>query len=146
MHRLSSSTCLVLALLGLLGSAGCRGAKLPPTFKAGGTVLMNGVPVEGATVIFRAQDHPKLASGVTDAQGKFTLVTDGAGDGAFAGEHIVLVAKYEDDLAAKPDPNLPALPPGKKNVLPLKYNDANKSPLKQTVTKEGPNDFKIELK
>jgi hypothetical protein len=57
-----------------------------------GTVTLNGTPVEGAAVMFVSGQGGHVATGVTDARGRFTLQTANR-PGAVAGEHRVTVVK-----------------------------------------------------
>ena len=50
-----------------------------------GVVLFNGKPLEGAGVTFTNSTAGVTAYGQTDAEGKFTLTTFTAGDGAAPG-------------------------------------------------------------
>jgi hypothetical protein len=75
-------------LLLLVISTGCGGPKLAPV---SGIVTAGGDPVNGVKVVFYPKptdDNPvpgPYASGVTDSQGKFTLVSRGGRNGACLG-------------------------------------------------------------
>lgn len=146
---------LGMSLVILIG--GCSGGgDLPPLHPATGTVLYNGEAVEGAAVVFRTKvdDKNYVATGTTDAQGKFELSTSGE-PGAVAGTYTVTVSKKKSEggeseslsmeeaaeQAEKGESNEPKVT----NELPEKYGDPNQSDLKKEVTAEGPNDFKLEL-
>ncbi len=82
----------------LLGAAGCSGANFPPTYAVTGVVKYQGKPVEGATVILVPGDAAvRSASGVTDAEGNFSVTTyfDAAHQpgGAMSGRYTVTVVK-----------------------------------------------------
>jgi hypothetical protein len=128
---------------------------------ASGVVSYQGQPLVGAQVSFLNDKSPRVASGVTDAQGKFTLETFDPGDGALVGEHRVSVAKVkgaaELSSASAADPSaaygagMAAAASGKmatlqKNELPVKFANPASSGLTATVSKEGPNEFKFDLK
>src|SRR5438105_276136 len=74
-------------------SCGGPSVKLNPVE---GTVIYKGQPLEGATVSFHPQapdkPNPTPSTGVTDAEGKFTLKT-GDYDGAPAGDYVVTLIK-----------------------------------------------------
>ena len=111
------------------------------TLAVTGTVTYRGQPVEGARVMFIPQNS-RPASGLTDAQGRFTPCSVFApDDGAVLGEHVVCIAK------AIPDPNDKSGSPYRKSrsLLPEGYATPMKSPLKALVTAEGPNDFRFDL-
>ena len=145
----------------LIALVGCGGAERPDTVPVSGTVLYNGEPVAGATVSFRASGAPRAAWGVTDAQGRFERSTFGTGDGAVVGEHVVTVIKVDpastadqpqDSMAALNDPaalvdmqRQAAGQSGPKSLLPKRYASPASSPLKETVTRDGPNSFTFAL-
>ena len=94
------------------------------------------------------------ASGITDSQGKFSLTTHVANDGAPAGDYMVGIAKFEtskvdvgegspgDANYRPPAGNAP--PP--KNLLPVTYQEPSPNGLSATVKAEGPNEFQFDLK
>jgi hypothetical protein len=125
-----------------------------------GVVLYQDKPVVGATVAFRNDTSPRVASGVTDAQGKFHLTTFENLDGAVLGEHEVTVTKttanpemagasaenptaaYGAGMAAAAAGNTEAIA---KHELPTKYGDLATTDLKATVVKDKPNEFTFKL-
>jgi hypothetical protein len=133
--------------------AGCGGPSNPATAPAGGTIVYNGAPVEGAMVSFQPQDTPRPATGTTDAQGEFTLSTYGQGDGAIPGNYNVIVTKTsgsagtegmdEDALLASPEAM--GTEEEAKALLPAKYAVAASSGLTARVEAGKENDFKFEL-
>ena len=65
-----------LCLIGLAAFTGCRKGSSLPTVDVTGTVLLDGEPVEGATVVFQpTSEGGNGASGVTNAEGVYTLTT-----------------------------------------------------------------------
>jgi hypothetical protein len=152
--RLLGLVCLV-ALLGGCGEAG------PTLYPAGGTVTYKGEALDGATVTFSCDEANTVATGKTDAQGRFELSTYKRGEGAAAGKHTVTVSKVKvsapsgpptmemskdqkvmDDIMGGGFP--PELVPPESEI-PEKYNDAARPILEFTVSAEASNDFKIEL-
>ena len=101
---LSPRVVVVLCLGSSLLTAGCSGggdgAERKPTVKVSGTIKMAGGPVADAVVTFSPQEGQPVAFGRTDSQGKYTLTTYEAGDGAVAGKYIVLVTKSSSGGAA----------------------------------------------
>ncbi len=151
---------LSLAVIVLPGFAGCGGGG-PAVETVTGVVLLDGKPVDGATVSFVPAGGGMFASGLTAADGTFTLSTaaPGAtpGAGAVAGEYAVTIMKMASTEAAKTDdpndPNYDPLAsvsenpdrPTKSNYLvPRDYGNATTSGLKATVAK-GRNELKFEL-
>jgi len=160
----------VAATVALVLVLGCsRGPSRPKTYPVSGTVTMNGQPVEGARVVFvpksaaagapgsagGAQPQgPQVATGETDAQGRYQLGTFAKGDGAIPGEYLVKVFKYPTptvqtgtgggDEDYRPPEEGAAPPPAAKNLLPEKYANENTSGLSFTVEPKA-NTFDIQL-
>jgi len=129
----------VLLCVSLVLTPGC-GDSRPETFQVTGTVTCRGKPLEGALVMF-VPKGTRPASGKTDAEGRFTLLSFKPGDGAVVGEHTVCIAK------SVPDPNDKGGSPYPKmiSLLPDRYATPVKSPLRAVVTEEGPNDFQFDV-
>ncbi|RMF39873.1 MAG: hypothetical protein D6753_12765 [Planctomycetota bacterium] len=150
-------------LLGLLAVtlAGCGGSSLP-TVPVTGKVLVDGQPMEGVSVVFNPVDASgRAASGVTDAEGKFTLTTEVNGDGALPGSYKVAISKYlvaDDNLPEEVNPDDEAsmdaiygsLDTSKeqanKPLIDPMYSDPNGSGLTAEVKKDGENYFEFEVK
>jgi len=87
---------LVLSTLLLAMLIGCSngGGESLDTVKVSGLVKLNGAPLAGATVTFAPADKTgRTAVGLSDAEGKFTLTTVTAGDGALPGSYHVGIRK-----------------------------------------------------
>jgi hypothetical protein len=103
-----------------------------------GKVLFKGQPAEGAQVVFRPPNEDPNAKpqpnpyGDVRADGSFTLRTEPYGDGAPAGDYIVMISWY-----TRSDPEDPLT---SKSKLPAKYADPTNPILKSTV-KEGSNEL-----
>ena len=150
--------------------SGC-GPKLPPTKPVTGTVLYQGKPLEGATVLFmrgsRNIAEGEMALGKTDANGRFELTSDFGSEteakGAVVGQYEVTIskkvpppgiseAKYQAMVEAanriaqtgsSVPPNMQ--PPALVEMLPPQYSMVGKTKLKADVTAAGPNDFEFKL-
>jgi hypothetical protein len=119
-----------------------------------GVVLLDGQPVEGATVLFSPDAGGTAgglpAAGRTDSKGTFRLNAAGGakfGAGTKIGEYIVTVTKQDHDPVPPPDPNgPPSGPPNVKvwDVLPVVYKHAVTTPLRATV-KKGKNTYRFDL-
>ena len=121
-----------------------------------GVVVLDGKPVEGATVFFSpaaggGADDPGLpAAGRTAADGGFRLNAGGGatpGAGTKVGEYVVTVIKQEPDPV--PPPGFTASSPTVKEIevrdlLPAVYKLGATSPLRATV-KPGRNTYRFEL-
>lgn len=160
--QIIGSICAGLVTVSILGCG--ESVETPDTFPVSGAVTYNGDPVVGARVAFQAEGAPRVAEGVTNAEGKFQLTTFELNDGAVPGEHKITVTKVEgesqpagDMEAMLEDPNAMAQMGGEdqdankdgksagpKNLLPEKYSNFNSTPLKETVAEEK-NNFNLLL-
>ena len=150
--------CLTLAVvvaLGAIGLAGCGGSTMPKVYPATGTVIWKGEPLADATVSF-VPSVGAPSDGKTDAQGKFTIMTNGK-PGARAGACKVTVSKF-----AGAAPSMPAAPKPEdmmkmyekkkkgeveKGEIPAKFGRPDTSGLSAEVTTEGAkNVFTFDLK
>ena len=114
----------VALLLPLVNGCGKKGPKLYPV---GGKVVFENVVPEGATVVFQpvnADSSALMPSGTVDGEGRFRLITHPHGDGAPAGDYIVLITWYPPDARQKENA---------KNQLPQRYADATQPILHATV-------------
>ncbi|MCA8998568.1 MAG: carboxypeptidase regulatory-like domain-containing protein [Planctomycetaceae bacterium] len=144
---------------------GCSGGSDPnrkPTHPVSGTVKMGDAPVGQASVTFSPVQGQPVATARTDAEGKFTLTTYEAGDGAAAGNYKVLVSKSGGSPAKEsspqsvhdaistggPPPSAHSGPsaPGDGSSLPQQYAGSETTPLTATVEegKENVFDFQLE--
>lgn len=125
-------------LLSALLASGCGQSETVPVQ---GTLMFKGKPAENAEVMFNAKKG-RLATGVTNAEGKFTLSTAKLNDGAMPGEYIVTLGEYypPDKPPAMPRDGGP-LP----TRFPPQYGDPSKSPLTATVERGKENVFDFEV-
>lgn len=136
-------------------AAGCGGGgKLPKTVTAQGIVLLDGLPVQDATVSFISETNSYHATGITNSEGKFTLSAFTQKSGAVPGDYKVEVNKTvvsgnnlptesESGAAASEGENQ-AL-----NIsfgLPPHYASFTTSQLVATIPETGTSDLKLELK
>jgi len=151
-------TCVVG--LGALFAVGCSTSSGPDTAEVSGTITLDGEPLEGMEVNFYCTEHDFLATGLTGADGKYTLYS-----GAAVGENKVWVLKSNanvGDPAAGVDPEEnPEADPAQMeamsgatgadigatedNTVPAKFSDPDKSVLKYSVAAGGTDsaDFKL---
>lgn len=160
MRLASHAAPAVLRRMVILGSllvlvSGCGGAPEGPTlYPVKGKVTLEGQPVPNATVMFQPSSGP-VATGVTDANGEFTLKT-GAQEGAVAGTHQVsVVATAGEKVMENPSPDdLAALstdpkqkPAEPKSLIPERYSKFETSQLTATVSEDASqNNITLELK
>ena len=120
--------------------AGCSKSD---TVDVTGTVTMSGKPAENVQVTFNPKGAARMATGVTDANGRFALSTAKPNDGAMPGEYVVTLGEYYPPGKPPPLPPRGGLLPSR---FPPKYGDPGQSPLTATVAPEGKNDFPFDVK
>jgi hypothetical protein len=141
--------CLLGFLVGCGGGGGDRWSQdRPATVPAGGTVLYNQKPVEGASVTFIPQGHDHGAVGRTDASGRFQLQTFAPNDGAVPGEFKVTVRKVE--VAGAGEEDAPEFDEDTRKgeeqfLVPEKYAAAESTDLTVTIPDGGNRDITLEL-
>jgi len=118
-------------------AAGC-GPGRPKTVPVTGVVTLDGKAVEGAGVMLSPEAGGRPASGTTDKEGKFTLKTFEAGDGALPGKHLISVTRKTTTgfLADEDGLSGGIAPEGVKEtwIVPKKYSDCKTSGLTVEVT------------
>ena len=127
-----------------VAAIGCGGVDdAPKTVAVTGVVTYQGKPMPNLSVGF-IPETGMLASGMTDAEGRFEMTTSAPGDGAIPGLHKVAINFVPDQV-----PEMPGFP-GSENApvspIPTKYADASTSGLTATVDKDpSKNDFTFDL-
>ncbi|RMG00044.1 MAG: hypothetical protein D6741_07465 [Planctomycetota bacterium] len=148
---------LALGCVAMFAIVGCESKKTLPTVPVTGQILLDGQPLEGATVTFHPVEREGRysANGKTDAEGKFTLTMVGvpaeeyavpAGSGVLPGEYYVGIIKNEaensmeglsddeiEEMEAAQGDN-PYAEDNIKHIVPPKYNQPRRSGIKVTVT------------
>lgn len=134
---------------------GC-GPRGPAVEMVEGVVLLDGKPVEGATIFFSPAPTDgegqagMPAAGRTGPDGTFRLNAVGGartGAGTKVGEYVITVLKQVGDPLPGRDPGNPPTAPADtrvRDVLPTIYKTGATSPLRATV-KQGKNTFRFEL-
>ncbi|PQO46199.1 carboxypeptidase-like regulatory domain-containing protein [Blastopirellula marina] len=116
----------------------------PPVYPASGYILLDGKPVEKATVTFQPDD-PEGRGGyaTTDSNGYFEAQTYEPGDGLTAGKHLVAIQKTAFvDKAGNIVEEIRE--PGsaiEKSFLPKKYASFEKSEIEVEIKADGENDL-----
>ncbi len=126
----------------VLCAAACLGCTQSDTVPVTGVVLLNGQPAAQAEVLLNPKTG-RMASGVTDDQGRFSVSTAKPNDGAVPGEYIVTLFEYY------PPDKPPKMPPAGQPLpsrFPPQYADPAKSPLTVTIERGKKNDFTFEVK
>lgn len=151
---IATSRILACSLVAALACGCGRGG--PRVEMVEGVVVLDGVPVEGATVFFSpASSHGDAgqglpAAGRTGVNGGFTLNAGGGarpGAGTKAGDYVVTIVKQEADgipasYAPGQEPDLSKIEV--RDLLPTLYKLGETSPLRATV-KPGRNVYRFEL-
>jgi hypothetical protein len=132
-------------------SAGCSESNSLGTVPVTGKVTYKGQAVEGATVSFMGEGDARPATAVTAANGSYELMTLDY-RGAMPGNYAVVVRKMEIPAESVQPVSMEEAvkinsrpPPRPKELLPAKYGDAGKTPLKFEVKKGAMNRFDLEL-
>ncbi|WP_437223356.1 carboxypeptidase regulatory-like domain-containing protein [Planctomicrobium sp. SH661] len=128
---------------------GCGGSGAPAMAKVSGVVTYQGKPLSDANISFVPESGP-IASGLTDAEGKFSLSIRGT-PGAVLGEHRISITAFKPvtpspgnkpSAAGSEDLN-PAKPVSR---IPEKYGSPETSGLSAVVVKQRtPNNFQFDL-
>lgn len=154
------SCCLLASSLVLFTGCG-GGEERPATAPVTGSVMYNGEAIAGATVSFWTEGASRAATGVTKADGTFSLSMFDPNDGAIPGEHTITVVKVE--AGAEPASTTDAMlndptamagmaaeggaggPKAPESLIPEKYSKKESSPLKETVSADAENKFIFQL-
>jgi hypothetical protein len=140
-------------ILALLTVAGCSRGPGYQLAEVKGTVKYKGKPIADVQVEFLPEPKDKTvtavgprSSGVTDKEGRFTLITDDQQPGAVIGSHRVLVRDMlttgNKFVGRKADSdNFKFLP----SRIPTVYADQARSPLRKEV-QTGPQSIDLDLK
>ena len=130
----------------LLAGCGPDISNLPKTVTAKGVVLIDGQPVENATVTFIADTGNYHATANTDASGRFALKAFPQKEGAVSGSYKVEINKTivsgGGDTTRTDGEGGPVTV---KFGLPKKYATFGTSGLKNTIPEGGTSDIKFEL-
>lgn len=132
-----------LSAISFACALGCGGDSVP--LVAGtGKVTYRGNPVVDAHVTFYPQSGPS-AFGMTNAEGEFSLSTNGK-SGAVAGDSVkVAVVAVEEVNKLEPSVQHPEGLIETKSKIPEKYGMISSTPLTVTVASSGENHFLLEL-
>lgn len=157
-YRTTFRSAAVISLLMVV--CGCGGETDPnrkPTYPVSGKVTLEGKPVADATLTFSPEEGQPVATGRTDAEGRYTLTTYEPDDGAAEGKYLVLVSKIDESKMPQvpTDPDDPAWQTinmaevekaqAAASVLADKYRMRGQSGLDANVTADGENVFDFGL-
>ncbi len=145
----SLKSCLAFACVasGLMipGCGGEAAPSYPKTYPVQGVVTYKGDPLDDAGISFVPDGgQQRGAVGRTNAEGKFTLMTFVAGDGALPGKYRVTITKSVVEGGQLTEDS--SAPSGKtKYLVPAKYSDPSKSGLIATVNEKNENAITFEI-
>lgn len=109
-----------------------------------GTATHKGEPVQDLLVVF-VPEEGRISSGMTDAQGHFTLQFTRDEEGVIPGKHRVYVKYVPSDMDVRMaiEQRKSKLPPQIREIL-TKYGDPDKSPLTFDIQKSQEIDLKLD--
>lgn len=128
--------------------AGC-GSHGPQMAEVAGTVTIDGEPLAKAILAFAPESGERVASGLTDEEGRYRLSTFSIEDGAIVGKHQVTVTARGPHRPARSGlpgtgsslgPKLPGIA-----LIPERYFDQNTSGLTAVVEYRKTNEFNFSL-
>ncbi len=137
---------VLFAAMGLVASSGCGGDGKLACYPVKGTVIVDGKPADGATVMFvpvggSEEFNKQRPFSQTDASGTYELRTFKPGDGAPVGDYNVMIRWLSTtSQSAEADPDRGS-GPAAVDRLRGRYFDPEKSGLSAKVEK-GPNVIK----
>lgn len=125
-------------------ATGCNpGPEMAPVT---GTVSFRGKPLAYGTVMFQHSSGGQPAVGEIQADGSFTMMTPGQGEGVRVGSQLVRVTSYEGNDPAKAKTLGSGEPVLGRSLIPLKYSSFGSSGLTVEVKPGGePQSFDLEL-
>ncbi|WP_013627005.1 transthyretin-like family protein [Rubinisphaera brasiliensis] len=116
------------------------------THRVQGKLVLDGLPLSNATIVFRSEQEDIAASGISDENGEFTLTTYEPGDGAVVGTHTVIVQKFDPNtLPENIDLDMVDEVPEPKLLTPEKYSEFGTSDLTATVDASGQNSITLDI-
>lgn len=132
LHGVHRSAVGALALVTFaLVAAGCdRGPVLYPVT---GSLTLDGKPLKGAAIGFIPKAGGRHGAAVTDENGEFVVGTFTADDGAWAGEHTIVVSAQR---MVKPGNDRAGILPVMEYITPERYDNPETSGLPVEVKKD----------
>jgi hypothetical protein len=121
-------------VLGILGCSGTRSDLAPVS----GVVTLDGQPLPRATLVFQPEAAGPASFGLTDDNGRYTLMYDVGVTGAVVGKHAVKITTFQE-RDPDSDPPIPAAP----EILPDRYHRS--SELSAEVASSKKNEINFDL-
>ncbi|HVJ69429.1 MAG TPA: carboxypeptidase-like regulatory domain-containing protein [Caulifigura sp.] len=118
----------------------------PPVYPTSGSVVVDGRPMQGVTVMFQPVDEAtgKPGTAITDSNGNFSAQTFDPGDGLTEGTHRVALRKTVM-LDKQGNEVLEIREPGdvkETHLIPKKYQEFKTSGIEVQIKPEGANELK----
>jgi hypothetical protein len=146
-------TTTLILLPALLAGAGCGKDDQVAVNPVAGTISQGGKPVAKAMILFQptapktpeqadAPEHSTLVA-ETDQEGKYSLSTYTANDGAPAGDYLIAIRPLGNGPSVE-ESDGPVRPSRARSPISTKYAKTESSPLKATVA-PGENKLDFEL-
>jgi hypothetical protein len=149
---------IVLFFITLFLNSGCNQSGLSGLVVCKGKVMLDTVPLEGATVTLipnieniTEENKQRNAFSITNSAGQFTMTTLKENDGVYPGDYWIIVTKYEPSgefiKTEEIDPGTgeDILFEKSVNRLPAIYENYRKSQLRVMVPDSGVRDIVLEL-
>jgi hypothetical protein len=133
-------------------TSGCGGqdrwqAGRPTVVESAGAITHGGKPLANAVITLLPVAGSHSAYARSDADGKFTLTTFDANDGAVAGDYKVTVTciVVENEPNPKDPEHLPPLHHAEYSLIPEDYGSEDKTPLTLTIPETGSDELALTL-
>jgi hypothetical protein len=127
-----------------LGATAMSGCQRRDMGRVRGRITFEGGPVPEALVSFQPANRP-LASGKTDADGRFVLNTFAKGDGAFVGRCRVTVVPYKEMPVHVARPSMQPGEEKPRPDIPARYRIFDTTPLEAEVVAGKQNVFMFDM-
>lgn len=140
-----------LGLLVMIGAAGCGSSVtaevIPPLETVTGKITLDGKPAEGVTVTFfpAANNKGNASTGMTGADGTYSLVYRNGAPGIAAGDYVVMCSKLTQPDGSPIPPDKTAADVMAIDKVPERYRQMENPTMTVSVPKGGKT-FDFDLK
>ena len=110
---------------------GCSGSG-PEMGNVTGRITLDGNPVVQATICFHPSDGRAASAGISDANGKYTLLFSESRKGAMIGEHKVTISTFRPETTGDREGEFN---PAVQESIPAKFTSPNTTDLIREVKK-----------
>jgi hypothetical protein len=124
-------------LMAMAGAAGCTDSR-SDLATVSGVVTLDGQPLPQATLVFQPQANGPASFGITDQQGRYTMMYKQGVPGAVVGSHTVKITTFQEgDRDASPP-----IAPGPE-ILPARYHGSSELTAEVAASKKNKIDFTL---